>query len=293
MGTLRLGLMCGIRDGRDLLAGLDAADAAGVGRIQVTVDGPVAPGDWADILGQCRTRNIAVAAIGCYAHLARPADRTANGIVVEDVVATLRAVRAAGAEHPRVVVWSGTFGSHLLAGDRRNWTLETWDALVETAAALARQAHALGARVLLEPYHRHCLETPRDYLLLLRAALDAAGLPAADPAAAPLGVVLDPPNLLTAAQLDDLDGNLGAVIDALAPWAGLVHLKDIAAPRGPGEVPALPAPGDGRIDYPAYVQRLADGVSGEVAAIAEHFDALDPGTLARETTFLAGAGVRP
>ncbi len=292
MGVLRLGVMCGVGNRRDVAAGLDAVAAVGIERIQVTASGPVPPSGWADILGQCQNRGIAVAAIGCYANLVRPRDRTLHGASAEDALVALRALGVAGVERPQVVVWSGTFGNHLLAADRRNRTLATWDALVAVAAAMARQAHALGGRILIEPYHRHCLATPRDYLLFLRDALDAAGV-SADPAAAPLGVVLDPPNLLSAADLDDLDANLAEAVEALGAWAGLVHLKDIASPSGPAGVPALPAPGEGRIAYPEYLRRLTEGVNGEVAAIAEHFDFRDPAALRRVTAFLVEAGVRP
>ena len=294
MGSLRLGVMCGVRDRRDLDAGLDAALAVGVRYVQLTAAAPLSADAWRDILGRCRERGVTVAAIGCYANLVRPEDRSLHGVAVADVEPALRALADAGEGHLRqVVVWSGTFGADLLAGDRRNWTLGTWDALVETAASLARKARALGGRVLIEPYHRHCLVSARDYVLFLRDALEAAGLPWRQPAATALGVVLDPPNLLASWQLTDLEQTLADGIAALGPWAGMVHLKDIAAPADDRttSVPALPAPGEGRIAYAAYVRQMAAAASGELPAIAEHFDTGDPGALRRVMAFLEAAGV--
>ena len=290
MGGLRLGAMCSVPDARVLGDRLDAVTAVGLDCVQITVPGATSARAWGEMLAACGRRGVAVAALGCYANLARPDDPGLHGATAADVEVAFAALAAGGGPLPRqVVVWSGTFGPDLLAGDPRNGTIETWHTVVTSVARLARRARELGCRLLVEPYHRHCLGTPRDYVLLMRAALEAAGLPV-DPAGAPLGVVLDAPNLVGTEALDQLDDHLAAAIHTLGPWTGLVHLKDIGPAAGGQGVPALPPPGAGVIDYPAYLRRLAARVDGRVPAIAEHYDEADPNALAHVAAFLRAAG---
>lgn len=290
MGVLRLGAMCSVSSAQVLRERLDAVTAAGVDCVQVTVPRTISGQDWAELLGECKRRGVRVAALGCYANLARPEHPGLHGTTVADVEIAFAALAAQEGPIPRqVVVWSGTFGPDLLADDPRNGTMETWEALVEVTARLARRGRELGCRLLLEPYSRHCLGTARDYLLFLRSALQAAGLPA-DPARAPVGVVLDAPNLVGTDSLGQLDAHLRTDIGTLGAWAGLVHLKDIAPPADGQGVPALPPPGAGVIDYPAYLHCLAAGVEGQVAAIAEHYHEADPAALAQVVAFLRSAG---
>jgi sugar phosphate isomerase/epimerase len=298
LGELLLGGMCEATSERELAQKLDIARTAGFRRVQVGLHAPTTADDWARVLQQCRQRGLAVAALGCYANLLQPHDRRLHGVALRDVEVLLSVLESADDSVSRlIVVWSGTFGASLLQGDLRNWSVETWDQLVDTVQALARRAGDAGCRILLEPYFRHCLSTPRDYVLFFRAVLRGIAPADIDPGSAAVGVVLDAPNFLSMEALSDLWPQLTMPIHALAPWAGLVHLKDIApapaGPRGvdPAAVPALPPPGGGLIAYPAYLRALAEALPGTVAAIAEHYDQGKPEAVAQIVRFLQQAGL--
>lgn len=203
-----------------------------------------------------------VAAISGYANPLRP-DEAPMGATLGQLAGLVELMPALGAG--RLVSWSGTLGPGLLDDHPDNQAPAARAALRRSVEALLPLLEAAEARLLLEPFFTHTLREPGDIAAFC-----------AEVASPALGVVLDPPNLLPPARWPDQTELIWSAVATLAPYVGLVHLKDMDLKAGALD---LPGPGRGRLDYKAFMGALR---AAELSAplIVEHVS-LDQAPAAR------------
>jgi sugar phosphate isomerase/epimerase len=155
----------------------------------------------------------------------------------------------------RVVSWSGTYGEALGDDHPDNRAEAAWEALRRHVDELAPLLEEVDGLLLLEPFLPHVLGTPE------RAAAFCREL-----ASPYLRLVLDPPNLLPPADWPRQAELLPAMVAALAPFVGLVHLKDMRLRDGAVD---MPGPGQGALDYHALLAAVA-GAELSAPLIVEH-----------------------
>ena len=133
------------------------------------------------------------------------------------------------------VTWGG-FGDPSDPEQRRI----VYDALSEEVAV----AEDCGVRVAIELYDQCVVGT-----------VEQVGEAARSIGTEALGVVMDPPNTMTEADLADLPDYYDRVMHAPNAPVFAAHAKDVLFTDG---VRSLPGPGEGRQDYVAYLRALAD-----------------------------------
>ena len=106
-----------------------------------------------------------------------------------------------------------------------------------------------------------------------------------------LGLLLDPTNYFTGNNINDVDGELNRIFNALGDRAKIAHAKDIKRAENTGEKHAaidaseahsfrgagaveLPAPGLGVLNYDLYLKRLSEK-HPNIPLIIEHLDEAD------------------
>ncbi|HTF41571.1 MAG TPA: sugar phosphate isomerase/epimerase family protein [Propionibacteriaceae bacterium] len=115
-----------------------------------------------------------------------------------------------------------------------------WSDLRRSLDPLLEAAGEAGIRLGVEPELVNVVRDART----ARRLLDEVGLDA------PIGVILDPANLLTPDTVDLQDTILGEAIDLLGGWVIGVQAKDVVAS-------GYAAPGAGLMNYPAVFAQLA------------------------------------
>jgi len=309
--TIEVGTMCSGTDVETIRRKISLAAQAGFSSVQVTLARDASVSEWHEVFACCREYGLSLAAIGCYMSLLEPESRRLHGVSMQGALAAIEAAATspgrpegrgapsgpaaqAGlwATRPQFVVWSGTLGKSLLAIHPGNFSPAAWDRAVETAVDLVQRIAQLGGRLLVEPYYTHVLGRARDYIHFFneverRAAVAGAGAGGARA----IGIVLDPPNLIDAESLHDLDAWVDEVVARLGPHAGLAHFKDITLPPGGTELhPGLPKPGAGLMDYRRLTAALrAHAPAGRFVGIVEHHDENSLDELKRLKAFVEDA----
>ncbi|WP_196073126.1 sugar phosphate isomerase/epimerase family protein [Nakamurella alba] len=167
--------------------------------------------------------------------------------------------------------------------DPTNHTPQAMADLEAVLAELVAVAEAEDVVVLIEPYVVNVCDTPQLGADLVRRFSSPH-----------LGICMDPTNFFsTALARPELVGQV--IRDGFAaerPYFRLAHAKDVV-PTAPGEaVPGLPGPGQGILDYPLYLDLLADA-GYEGALVIEHLtEAEVPAALEFVTGQLTGLAER-
>lgn len=181
-----------------------------------------------------------IVAVSGYANPLRPGDAPMGftQAALADLIALLPAL-----DTRRVVTWSGTYAASLLEEHPQNQSADAWDALRRAVDDLFPLLDANDAILVFEPFFAHVLDTPERIV----AFCEEIGSPY-------VRVVLDPPNLLTPGMWQQQSELLPPLVAALAPYTSLIHLKDM---RLRGAALDLPGPGEGILDYPAFLGAVA------------------------------------
>jgi|YNPNPStandDraft_1061719.scaffolds.fasta_scaffold03112_9 sugar phosphate isomerase/epimerase len=195
---------------------------------------------------------VEIVAVSGYANPLRPADAPMGftQAALADLVALLPAL-----DSRRVVTWSGTCAASLFEEDPENQGPAAWDTLRRAVDDLFPLLDANDAILVFEPFFAHVLDTPERIV----AFCEEVGSPY-------VRVVLDPPNLLPPGMWQQQSELLPPLVAALAPYTGLIHLKDM---RLRGAALDLPGPGEGVLDYPTFLGAV---IRAEISAplVIEH-----------------------
>lgn len=212
----------------------------------------------------CAAGGLAVAAVSGYANPLRPAEAPMGSTLAQlaDLVDLMPALGTR-----RVVSWSGTFAEGLLDDHADNHAEAGWDALRRSVDELGPALEDAEALLLLEPFSTHVLSSPETIARLI-GELNTPYV----------GVVLDPPNLLSPDTWGRQTELIPALVAAIGRHSGLVHLKDMRLRDGRLD---LPGPGQGVLDYGVFigavmalgtaVPLIVEHVTLEQAPAARHF----------------------
>lgn len=144
--------------------------------------------------------------------------------------------------------------------DPANQTPQAWDALLRITERLVDVAAQLDVVILYEPYVANVTETPERGVAFVREINSPH-----------LRMMLDPTNWFPAdlAHPELVDATIRRGFDAERGLYDLAHAKDVLPAKPGDELPGLPGPGKGILNYPLYLQLLlADGYNGPL--IMEH-----------------------
>jgi sugar phosphate isomerase/epimerase len=157
----------------------------------------------------------------------------------EQTVRLIGLVRQLGADV--VTLCTGTRDPHnMWQAHPANHDPSAWSDLRRTLDPLLEAARGAGIRLGVEPEHANVVRDAQTAARLL----DELG------ADAPIGIVLDPANLLTPQTITRQDEIISAAIDLLGGWIIATHAKDVVAS-------GYSAAGAGQMNYPAVFTQLA------------------------------------
>lgn len=220
----------------------------------------------------CAGSGLELAAVSGYANPLRP-ELAPMGATAAQLAALVGLLPSLGAR--RLVSWSGSFAPGIGDSHPENHGDAAWDALRRHVDALLPALDEVEGVLVLEPFFTHVLSTPGRAAALCREV----GSPY-------VRVVLDAPNLLPPDLWPRQRELLGAMVDTLAPFVGLVHLKDMRLRDGALD---MPGPGQGVLDYPALLGAIARAELG-APMVVEHVS-LEQAAAARQHVLRAWAQV--
>jgi len=225
-----------------------------------------------------RDANLPVVAISGYTNIVHPnlKKREAN---LKNLKTLLKYARDLGT--PYVVSETGTFNEESdWVYHEKNGTEEAYEILCEIITDLTKFADDNGSVFLVENYVNNIVGTVNQVLRLFSEVNHNS-----------LGLLMDPTNYFSDANIDDVDGELNRIFNALDKRIKIAHAKDCKRAvniaekhadidaseshtfRGAGSV-ELPAPGLGILNYDLYLKRLSEN-HPNIPIIIEHLDESD------------------
>ena len=190
---------------------------------------------------------------------------------------------------PYVVSETGTFDEvSEWVYHEKNGTEEAYETICRIITDLTKFAYDHGAVFLVENYVNNIIGTVNQVLRLFSDVNHQS-----------LGLLMDPTNYFSDINIDDVDGELNRIFNALGDKIRVAHAKDCKRAdniaekhadidadeahsfRGAGAV-ELPAPGLGILNYDLYLKRLS-AIHPNIPLIIEH---LDEGDIPRAKKFI-------
>jgi sugar phosphate isomerase/epimerase len=225
-----------------------------------------------------RVANLPIVCISGYINLVHP-DLGQRKDNIDYLKTLLKFARDLGT--PYVISETGTYNRESdWVFDPKNATEAAYQEIKDTISELAAYAHSHNAVFLVENYIQNIIGSV-DQLLRLFSDVQSPGL----------GLLLDPTNYFTDRNIDEVDGELNRIFNALGGRVKIAHAKDIKRAENVGEKHAsidaseahsfrgagaveLPAPGLGVLNYDLYLKRLSD-LHPNIPIIIEHLDEAD------------------
>lgn len=225
-----------------------------------------------------RDANLPIVAISGYTNIVHPnpAKRKEN---INNMKTLLKFARDLGT--PYVVSETGTFNEESdWVYHEKNGTEEAYETCCEIVTDLAKFAYDNGSVFLVENYVNNIVGTVNQLLRLFSDVNHIA-----------LGLLMDPTNYFSDVNINDVDGELNRIFNALGDKIRIAHAKDCKKAenvaekhadidaaeshtfRGAGSV-ELPAPGLGVLNYELYLKRLSS-IHPNIPIIIEHLDETD------------------
>ncbi len=225
-----------------------------------------------------RDANLPVVAISGYTNLVHP-DRFKREENIKNLKTLLKFARDLGS--PYVISETGTFNEESdWVYHEKNGTEEAYETLCEIVTDLTKFASNHGSVFLVENYVNNIIGTVNQVLRLFSDINHPS-----------LGLLMDPTNYFSDVNIDDVDGELNRMFNALGDKIRVAHAKDCKRAentaekhadidadeshtfRGAGSV-ELPAPGLGILNYELYLKRLS-ALHPNIPIIIEHLDEPD------------------
>lgn len=258
---------------------------AGMGCVQLDLEftdidlrpGHITPEKAHQVRDAFRRASVPIVAISAYTNLLHPdpQKRADNIAAVKEILAHARDFGT-----PYVISETGTYNTDSdWLFDPKNSTEEAYQAFKQVAIELAQFAWAHNAVFLVENYVNNIIGSVDQVARLFRE-VDHPGL----------GLVLDPTNYFDDKNIDAIDATLHSMFNVLESKIKIAHAKDCKRTdavaekfgdgaaehnsfRGAGSV-ELPAAGLGSLNYPLYVELLAQKYPN-IPLIIEHVDEHD------------------
>lgn len=256
---MKLGVLVAGRRPDDIVQRMDQAREAGFSLCQLNLmQSGFNRNDLVAIADSMLEYGVRPLAIGCYVNPMRPDDSSLMGANRADLDTLLHTLDIIGAR--RVVLWSGTHADALFDEHTENSAESSLGGLREFLTDIVRNTRARHYSLVVEPWKTHVLSSAE------KVTDFHASLPPA--VAERVRYVLDATNLITAEQYAERDLHVSAACEAVGRMGGVVHLKDIIMP--PDGDDSLAGPGQGRLDYPAYVAAILKNAPPDAPAIVKN-----------------------
>ena len=225
-----------------------------------------------------RDANLPIVAVSGYTNLVHPnlKKREEN---IGNLKTLLKFARDLGS--PYVVSETGTFNEESdWVYHPKNGTEEAYETLCTILSDVIKFAYDHGSVFLVENYVNNIIGTVNQVLRLFSDLHHNS-----------IGLLMDPTNYFSDANIDDVDGELNRIFNALGNKIRVAHAKDCKRAentaekhadidaseshtfRGAGSV-ELPAPGLGILNYDLYLKRLSV-IHPNIPIIIEHLDEAD------------------
>jgi sugar phosphate isomerase/epimerase len=225
-----------------------------------------------------RDANLPIVAVSGYTNIVHPnlIKREKN---LKNLKTLLKFARDLGTSY--VVSETGTFNEESdWVYHEKNGTDEAYETLCEIVTDLTKFAYDNGSVFLVENYVNNIIGTVNQLLRLFSDVNHHA-----------LGLLMDPTNYFSDVNINDVDGELNRIFNALGDRIRIAHAKDCKRAeniaekhadidadeshtfRGAGSV-ELPAPGLGILNYDLYLKRLF-AIHPNIPIIIEHLDEAD------------------
>lgn len=260
---MNLGLWLELRPGDDLPRLMDRVATMGFGSLHAHFPAGCDAAFARRVNRACDGSGLDLAAVSGYANPLLPEHAPMGASVAQlaELIALLPLL-----DTRRVVSWSGSYAERIDDAHPDNSGPAAWDILRQHVEELLPLLDEVEGMLVLEPFFTHVLNTPE------RAAAFCKAL-----GSLYVRVVLDVPNLLAPATWAQQAELMPAMVATMAPYIGLVHLKDMRLLSGRLDMPAA---GQGLLDYPAMLGAIA---RAELSAplIIEHVQ-LDAASAARQ-----------
>lgn len=225
-----------------------------------------------------RDANLPIVAVSGYTNLVHPnlKKRDEN---IKNLKTLLKFARDLGS--PYVISETGTFDKESdWVYNEKNGTEEAYETICETVTGLVKFAYDHGSVFLIENYVNNIIGTVNQVLRLFSDIKHPS-----------FGLLMDPTNYFSDVNIEDVDGELNRIFNALGDRIKVAHAKDCKRAentaekhaaidadqahtfRGAGSV-ELPAPGLGILNYDLYLKRLS-AIHPNIPLIIEHLDEND------------------
>jgi sugar phosphate isomerase/epimerase len=225
--------------------------------------------------------NLPICCVSGYTNIVHP-DKGERKKRLDHLKTIIRHARDLGS--PYVISETGTFAADSdWVSHPRNRTEEGFQECAEVIRELVQVAYDHGATFLLETYVNNVVGSVNETLRMFAQVSHGS-----------LGLLMDPTNYFEGHNIDDMDGELNRVFNALSGKIKIAHAKDVKRAgadasekhaelfegaseshtfRGVGQI-ELPAPGLGSLNYDLYLKRLSVD-HPNIPIIIEHLDESD------------------
>ncbi|HSV73704.1 MAG TPA: TIM barrel protein [Chthonomonadales bacterium] len=261
---MKLGIMLSGRRPDDVRQRLEQAREAGFSLCQINLHQTgFSRADLVAIADAVVEYEVRPVAVGCYVNPLRPDEPYPMGATRADLSTLLHALDIVGAR--RVVLFSGSYASSVFDDHPDNHTDEALERVRYFVTAVCGSIRARNYRLVIEPWHTHVLSSEK------RIAEFHRGLD--ESTRQHVRYVLDAPALILETDYPNRDKRARALARVVGPAAGAVHFRDCIMP--PDGETAYPAPGQGRLDYPAYVEAVVEHANPDAPAVIRNVPAAE------------------
>lgn len=256
---MRLGVLLAARNLEEADTRLAQARQAGFSLCQLNLQGGACDRSDFAALAECMLEHgIRPVAVGCYVNPMRPDDPGPLKADRSCLAQVLQHMDLIGAR--KVVLFSGSFGDTLYDAHPDNLKDEALQQLADFVTDVVAETRARHYQLVIEPWHGHVL-ADEDRIITFHEMLEPA-------VAEHVRYVVDASALLTPERYAERDRVAKKVCRSIGPAAGVVHLRDCVMP--PDGEPALPGPGQGKLDFSSYLEALRANVPSDAPAIVRN-----------------------
>ena len=255
---MKLGILLAGKRPEDIAKRLEQARAAGFSLCQLNfMQSGFTRTDLLSVADSLLEYGIRPAAVGCYINPLRP-DDTFMGVSRADLELILHSLDIIGAR--KIVLWSGTNASTVYEDHPANTSKDSVHLLHSFITDIVRTTRARHYFLVIEGFKYHVLRDEQSVVNFQQSL--------APDVAERVRFVLDAPNFMTPERYENKDAVAERICRMVGPLAGVVHLKDCVMPPDGDE--CLAAPGQGTLDYSAYINAIMQNTPRDAPAIVKN-----------------------
>jgi sugar phosphate isomerase/epimerase len=256
---VKLGVMLAARSVEEAETRLRQARDAGFSLCQMNLQkGGCTRADLVSIADRMLEYGVRPVAVGCYVNPMKPEDPGPLGVSRSDVLQLLHQLDIVGAR--RIVFFSGTFSDAPFEAHPDNFTDDALDRLAAFVSGIVAETKARRYELVIEPWYGHVLSS-ETRIIAFHERLEPA-------VSEHVRYVIDACALIGPDRYAQRDEAARHIVRAIGRAAGVVHLRDCVMP--PDGEPDLTGPGQGKLDYPAYLAALEEFVPGDTPAVVRN-----------------------